>query len=213
MGSPEGSAPAASWVTLFLAAGQARRFGADKLLAPLPGGEAVAIAAARNLLQGLEGRAPPLAVLRPEQTELGWQLSALGFELLPTSAARKGLGCSIAAGVAATAQRTGWLLVLADMPAIQPTTVATLARQMDAGASAVAPFHEGRRGHPVGFGATWGPALRRLQGDRGARDVLGAAGTGLIRLDTDDAGVLQDIDTPTDLTSLASGDLGTAPGA
>ncbi len=197
MDTPE--PPPGPWVTLFLAAGQARRFGADKLLAPLPGGETVALVAARHLLQGLGPRPRPIAVLRPEQTELGHRLAALGFGLLCSPSARLGLGHSIAEGVAATARAAGWLLVLADMPGIEARTVASLAQQMDSGASAVAPEHRGQRGHPVGFGARWGAALQALEGDQGARAVLAAAGTELVRVVTDDPGVLQDIDTPTDL--------------
>jgi molybdenum cofactor cytidylyltransferase len=62
-----------------------------------------------------------------------------------------------------------------------------------------APFHDGRRGHPVGFGAACFDALATLDGDAGARDVVAAHGDALVRLEVDDPGVLRDVDTAADL--------------
>ncbi|MGC2038161.1 MAG: nucleotidyltransferase family protein, partial [Paraburkholderia caledonica] len=43
-------------------------------------------------------------------------------------------------------------------------------------------------------------ALLRLDGDSGARSLLGSER--VMRLDVDDAGILRDIDTPDDLRAL-----------
>jgi molybdenum cofactor cytidylyltransferase len=187
---------------ILLAAGHATRYGADKLLTPLPSGEPLALAAARHLRQGLGSDARLLAVLRPEQTELGERLAAAGFELVVGDEARAGMGHSLALAVDASPDAGGWLVALADMPAIQPQTIAQVAAALAAGASIAAPFHAGRRGHPVGFAASWRDALARLAGDIGARDLLRGAGDTLLRIETDDPGVVLDIDTPDDFATL-----------
>lgn len=189
-------------VGILLAAGRATRYGADKLLAPLPSGETLALAAARHLVEGLGPGARLLAVLRPEQAELGEGLGAAGFELVVSDEARAGMGRSLALAVAASPEAGGWLVALADMPAIRPETIAQVAAALGAGASIAAPFHAGRRGHPVGFAASWRDALTRLDGDIGARDLLRKAGDTLQRIETDDPGVLLDIDTRDDFAML-----------
>jgi len=193
-------------IGILLAAGHATRYGADKLLTPLPSGEPLALAAARHLRQGLGSDARLLAVLRPEQTELGERLAAAGFELVVSDEARAGMGRSLALAVAASPDAGGWLVALADMPAIQPQTIAQVAAALAAGASIAAPFHAGRRGHPVGFAKSWQDALMRLDGDIGARDLLRQTGANLVAIETDDDGVLLDVDTPDDLVAVMSGE-------
>jgi molybdenum cofactor cytidylyltransferase len=196
----------AGLVGILLAAGRATRYGADKLLAPLPSGETLALVAAHHLREGLDDGSKAcarlLAVLRPEQPELGERLAAAGFELVVSDDARAGMGRSLALAVAASPDATGWLVALSDMPAIRPETIAQVAAALDTGAGIAAPFHAGRRGHPVGFAASWRDALTRLDGDIGARDLLREAGDALLRIETDDPGVLLDIDTPDDFALL-----------
>jgi molybdenum cofactor cytidylyltransferase len=86
------------------------------------------------------------------------------------------------------------------MPRIEITTIEAVARALDGGAPIVAPFYDGQRGHPVGFGAVHRDALLCLDGDSGARSLLGSER--VTRLDVDDAGILRDIDTADDLRAL-----------
>ncbi|MGD7129787.1 nucleotidyltransferase family protein, partial [Ralstonia pseudosolanacearum] len=88
------------------------------------------------------------------------------------------------------------LLPLADMPWLAPHTIARVAQALDAH-HCVAPFHQGRRGHPIGFGADYFAGLAALDGDEGARALIDPAR--LIRLDVGDAGTLRDVDTPADV--------------
>jgi molybdenum cofactor cytidylyltransferase len=111
------------------------------------------------------------------------------------------MAATIACGVGATAGARGWLIALADMPWIRPTTIAAVAGAIRAGAPLAAPFYQGRRGHPVGFGAAFGKELCALHGDEGARSLIQCHAGELGRLDCDDAGVLADIDVPADLHS------------
>ena len=188
-------------VGILLAAGYSRRFGADKLLALLPGGTPVAIAAARALRDGmtlaLGERAQTIAVVRPEQKELAKLLDREGITALVSDAARRGMGTSLAAAVTATADAPGWVVALADMPFLKPETVAEVARALAAGNKIAAPAVNGRRGHPVGFAASFGAVLGTLDGDEGARRLLTENEVTLIACD--DAGILRDVDVPEDL--------------
>lgn len=183
-------------VGILLAAGAASRFGAPKLLQPLADGTPVGVAAARTLLGALPDS---IAVVRPGDRALIEAFGELGLRVVTNLDAGRGMGTSLAAGVAASADADGWLIALADMPWIQPGTIARLAARLAVGASMVAPAYGGRRGHPVGFAAHWGPALRGLTGDRGARDLIAAQPDELALIDTDDSGVLRDVDHPQDL--------------
>ena len=61
------------------------------------------------------------------------------------------------------------------------------------------PRYRGRAGHPVGFGADYGGELMQLRGDVGAQSVINAHSQALIFVETEDAGVVVDIDQPQDL--------------
>ncbi len=192
-------------VGLLLAAGRGARFDpsgqTSKLLAPAPVGPhtgvPVAVAAAHQLRAVLPR---VLVVLRPADTPLQRRLhdllSAAGCELVINPRADNGIGTSIAAGVAASADAAGWLVALADMPAIDASTVAAVRDALAAGAVSAAPWHRGQRGHPVGFAAPLRDALLALQGDTGARAVLQTHPPQ--RIDVDDPGCLLDLDTPDD---------------
>lgn len=186
---------------MLLAAGYSRRFGSDKLMALLPDGTPVAVAAARALRDGLAlafgNAAQTVAVLRPEQTGLSQLLDREGLRVLSTHDARRGMGASLAAAVAAMADSAGWIVALADMPYLKPETVAAVANALAAGNEIVAPAIGRQRGHPVGFAATFGPTLRELDGDEGARQLLMRNEVFLIVCE--DAGALRDVDTPEDL--------------
>ena len=186
-------------VGLLLAAGQGRRFGGDKLLQPLADGTPVAVAAARALKAAC---ADSIAVLRPEQDALAALLEAEGLRVVRCAAARSGMGYSLAAGVAASRDARGWLVALADMPCISVATLQAVAELIGGGAALAAPRYAGRRGHPVGFAARWRGALLALEGDEGARAILEQSRFLLHVLETDDPGVLQDVDSPADLAAL-----------
>lgn len=184
----------AGYCAILLAAGHARRFGADKLMHPLAGQPMVCVSAAtlRRVL-------PTLAVVRPEQQTLIEQLAAQGVPAITPGETNGGMGMSIAAGVAARAGAKGWLIALADMPFIRPETIACVLAALQNGSPIAAPAYQGQRGHPVGFSAAFGDALRALHSDAGARELLQRHAAEITLIACDDAGILADIDTPSDL--------------
>ncbi len=110
-----------------------------------------------------------------------------------------GMGHSIAAGVAARSDASGWLILPADMPMVQTSTLLAVAAELDTHAVAYAQ-HRGLRGHPVGFGAELYSELVHLTGDEGARRLVARyAAQGV---EVDDPGVLLDVDTEDDLARV-----------
>jgi molybdenum cofactor cytidylyltransferase len=183
-------------IGILLAAGCAKRFGAHKLVHPLPDGVAIGVAAASALLEAMPD---VIAVIQPEDHALIKAFTRIGMKVVENTRADEGMGTSLAAGVNATSSADGWLIALADMPWIQPATVTALVNQLNNGASMVAPVYQGQRGHPVGFSARWQQPLRELSGDKGARDLMANYPDEVELLTTRDAGVLRDIDYPHDL--------------
>ena len=189
-------------VGLLLAGGRGIRFDPrgqqNKLLAPLVHGAQtglpVAWLAATHMKAAL---ARVIAVVRPDgpQAEaLARLLQDAGCEVLLSPAAQRGMGASLAAGVGASGEAVGWVIALADMPALAPATIAAVSAALITDEAIAAAWYHGVRGHPVGFGRGHRTALTQLDGDMGARTLLQQGQ--VFRIDTDDAGVLRDIDTP-----------------
>lgn len=180
---------------LLLAGGTGTRFGGAKLLARLPGDDVpIGVRAARSLLAGL-GNA--LAVVRADDAALAEALREAGCDVLASADCARGMGASLAAGVRASSDVEGWLIALADMPRIQPSTHRKVAAALARGARIAAPADgEGRRGHPVGFAAPFRHDLAALDGDEGARGVIERHRAWLEIVRVDDPGIHFDIDTP-----------------
>jgi molybdenum cofactor cytidylyltransferase len=186
-------------VAILLAAGAGTRFGGGKLLHPLADGVAIAAHAARNLREaGLE----VVAVARPGDFPLADMLEQEGCHVTFCAEAVKGMGHSLAHGVASARDASGWVVALADMPQVRPSTIVSLAEAVTRGAVAAAPVYEGSRGHPVAFTAALAGELIALTGDTGARAVLERHKGKLALIDVDDPGVVVDIDAKADLARL-----------
>ena len=184
---------------VLLAAGRATRFGGAKLLSRLPGdGEPVGVRSCRSLLAVLPRT---VAVVRPGDAELAAALRATGALVIACPDADRGMGASLACGVAAVGSADGYVVALADMPWVAPATTRAVAAALTAGAPVAAPWHAGRRGHPVGFGRACEAALLSLCGDEGARRIFEAREGQAVRIDVDDPGCLADVDRPDDLTT------------
>ncbi|WP_031363670.1 nucleotidyltransferase family protein [Caballeronia sordidicola] len=185
---------------ILLAAGYGSRFDPsglhNKLLATLPDGTPVAFQSARRLLSAVSR---VVAVVRPGSEKLAEVLNEAGCDVMFSIDAERGMGATLAAAVRATQDAEGWLVTLGDMPWIEPGTVEAVARSLDAGASIVAPFYRGQRGHPAGFGAMHREALSALDGDAGARALF--MSEVVERIDVEDANILRDVDLPGDLPS------------
>jgi len=191
---------------ILLAAGRSRRFGSDKRAHRLPDGrsllthslERYGAAFDRCILVIRSDDASPVLAEQPRE-----EFSA-EFTIVRAELADLGMGHSLAAGARAAAA-AGWRYVfvaLADMPWVECATLAGLRNAMEravcAGntAAIVQPLFAGAPGHPVGFAAGHIAALGTLSGDAGARSVVQRDAARVLHIETDDPGVLQDLDTP-----------------
>lgn len=194
------SAPPAI-VGVLLAAGIGHRYDPSgkrlKLLEAASGtaGAPIAVAALRSLRAAV---ADVVAVVRPAddtaQQRLHRLLADEGVPLAVCPEARGGMGHSLACGVRARSSAAGWVIALADMPAVAPATIVAVRDALARGHPSAAPVHRGQRGHPVGFGRACRTELLSLTGDAGARGVLAAHPPLLIEVD--DPGCLLDVDAP-----------------
>ena len=112
-----------------------------------------------------------------------------------------GMADSIAAGVAARSGAPGWLILPADMPLVRPETLCQISEAL-AHHPVVYAQHQGRRGHPVGFGAELYSELVRLSGEEGARRIVSRYPA--FGVEVTDPGVLQDLDTVADFDQVRS---------
>lgn len=113
--------------------------------------------------------------------------------------ARLGMGASIAAGVSACSNASGWLVLPGDMPLLRSSTLQRVADALRDHPVSYAQHH-GRRGHPVGFSGELYSELITLQGDEGARRLLSRYPAQAVEVD--DSGVLVDVDTVADLAQV-----------
>ena len=183
-------------VGVLLAAGNASRFGGDKLLAPLEDGTPLGVRALINLAACVDR---VVAVVRPGDQALARALSGQGAEVTFCTYAALGMGQSLAWAIRATPLAKAWVIALADMPWIQVATMRRIVDALESGSALVAASHQGVRGHPVGFSRRCYGELAALTGDEGAKAIVRAHERELQLIETDDAGVSRDIDTPADL--------------
>jgi molybdenum cofactor cytidylyltransferase len=184
---------------ILLAAGQSRRFGANKLLYPLPDGTPIGVAAARHLLSELP---ETTAVVDDGDGEVAGLLEREGLRLVVNRSAPAGIGTSIACAVAACRNAQGWVIALADMPYVPAILTRQIVSALQQGSDIVAPVYRHKRGHPVGFSNRHANALLQLSADQGARRVIAANRDTLTLIETAEQGVIVDIDSIDDVQTL-----------
>jgi molybdenum cofactor cytidylyltransferase len=151
------------------------------------------------------GATHKLSALLADRTVLAHVLAAVQASGLPhhvvdADASRPGMGDSIAAGIQATPDAAGWLILPADLPLLRADTLRAVAAALGQ-SPVVVPLYQGARGHPVGFSAACRDALLDLKGNQGAALVLRAyqAINSVAFLALDDIGIVTDVDTVDDL--------------
>lgn len=184
-----------------LAAGQGSRFGGPthKLEQPLGASTVLGNTLGHVIASGCPFLVVTTARLLP--LALG-QVARRDLLVVSDDDARRGVGHTIAAGVAERPAAAGWLVMPGDMPLISPASIRAVADALAEHAVAFSQYH-GRRGHPVGFSAELYSELIALAGDEGARRIVARYPAHAVAVD--DPGVLVDIDTPDDLARARQG--------
>ncbi|WP_393076522.1 NTP transferase domain-containing protein [Streptomyces sp. LN704] len=117
----------------------------------------------------------------------------------------RGMGSSLRAGLGSldgTGARAA-LVSLVDQPGIGPRAVARVLAAYRDEASLVSAAYDGRRGHPVLFGAAhWAAVAASATGDRGARAYLKERDAAITLVECGDVAEPYDIDTEDDLGHL-----------
>jgi molybdenum cofactor cytidylyltransferase len=189
---------------IILAAGEAKRFrrspNETKLVAELEGKPIV-----RHVAEAaLASRAyPVLLVTGHAHEQVSSSLDGLMLERIHNRDPGAGLSASLKLAVRALPSTArGAVILLGDMPRIAPSLIDRLIDAFDAAPVepvAVVPLRGGRRGNPALIGRSLFAAVRMLEGDKGARDLIAAARENILELTAGDLATEIDIDTREDL--------------
>jgi len=180
-------------VGILLAAGQSTRFGSNKLLHPLDDGTPMVLASALSMKSVLT---TTIAIVNDHKSEVAKLLRQADVQVVENLHASTGMGTSIACGVANSADAPGWVIALADMPYIPESVIQAIVTGLEQGADIIAPVYNSKRGHPVGFAARYAHDLMKLHNDQGAKYILQKNSDALELIESNDRGVIIDIDTP-----------------
>jgi molybdenum cofactor cytidylyltransferase len=187
---------------IVLAAGRARRFGAQKLVAPFADSTVIrtvveCVRAARIecvvVVVGEGAGADPIRAA----------LAGIDVAWAVNPDPSRGMSSSISAGVQALpAEVDAVMVVLGDQPTVDRAVLIRLVETWrERRGPIVAPRYRGQRGNPVLFDKTVFADLRSFEGDRGARDFIDANPTRLELIDVEAAAPL-DLDTTADYDVL-----------
>jgi molybdenum cofactor cytidylyltransferase len=189
---------------IVLAAGRSTRMGAaNKLLADVAGKPMV-----RHVVEAaLASRAAPVLVVTGHQSsEVRSALEELDMKFVTNPDYAAGLSSSLKAGIAAApASASGALVILGDMPRITSDHIDRLIAAFEVdGQAIIVPVHAGQRGNPVLWPRAFFAELLQLDGDAGAKRLLGLHAGCVREVDLGTDAIFADIDTPEALAKLRS---------
>jgi CTP:molybdopterin cytidylyltransferase MocA len=176
---------------LVLAAGEGRRFGGTKQLAPWRGRPLL-----EHALAAVAAIEPRVVVLGHEARQIAARVDLQGARPVVCEDWAEGQAASVRCGVAALGAVDAAVVVLGDQPRITPEAVAAVAAAAE-GAGAVRATYGGVPGHPVLLGRALLDRAGELRGDVGFRDLL--AGTAVRDVELGGIADPADIDTREEL--------------
>jgi molybdenum cofactor cytidylyltransferase len=186
-------------IAIVLAAGRSKRFGSDKRLAHLFGGEALLSQTLSIVMPNFSHTYVVLKVEDDPQALLP-PMYVPQVQILRAPHADCGLGSSLADAFHALQNAHGLAaaIFLGDMPWLSPATCQTLIA-LATTENIIRPRYKGQAGHPVIFGRRFWSELEQVSGEEGARELFKRCIQDCIWVDVDDSGVTRDIDYPRDL--------------
>jgi molybdenum cofactor cytidylyltransferase len=192
-----------SVAAVVLAAGRSTRMGAiNKLIAEIGGKPLVRIAAE----QALASRASPVIVVTGHQRErVEAALAGLPVKFVHNVDYAEGLGTSLKAGIAAVPEKAdGAIVCLGDMPQVDSALIDRLLAAFDPerGALVVVPTIDGKRGNPVVWSRRFFHDLMAINGDIGARHLIGGYAEAVAEVPVNGDAALTDVDTPESLSAV-----------
>ncbi len=181
---------------LVLAAGRSTRFGAANKLTADVGGEPMVRRTVRNVMAS--AARPVVVVTGHEAGEVTRALDGLDLQFVHNPDYASGLSTSLKAGLGGLPDGLdGVIVCLGDMPAILSAHIDRLIAGFapKEGRAIVVPTHQGKRGNPVLFAASFISEMRDAAGDSGARHVLGRYADAVAEVDLGTQAIFLDIDT------------------
>jgi molybdenum cofactor cytidylyltransferase len=140
-----------------------------------------------------------------ERARLEAALAGLPVRLVHNPDYAQGLSTSVKAGLAALPPEAEAAIVcLGDMPQVTSALIDRLIAAFDPERNAlvVLPTFNGKRGNPVLWSRRFFPELMALEGDVGARHLIGAYPEVVTEVPVEDAAAMIDIDTPDALRAV-----------
>jgi len=186
-----------------LAAGRSTRMGAvNKMLAEIGGKPLVRIAAEQAVASHAK---PVIVVTGHEREKVETALKGLSVRMVHNPDYAEGLGTSLKTGIAAVPEEADAAIVcLGDMPQVDAALIDRLIGALDPerGALIVVPTIDGRRGNPVVWSRRFFHDLMSVQGDIGARHLIGSYAEAVVEIPVTGAAALTDVDTPESLSAV-----------
>jgi molybdenum cofactor cytidylyltransferase len=194
---PSGHDSSLAIAAIVLGAGRSSRMGGpNKLLAEINGKPLIRMV----VEQALASRARPVLVVTGHQRErVEAALSGLPVQFVHNPHFADGLGTSLKAGIAALKPNIdGTIVCLGDMPQVDAALIDRLigAIDPDKGALIAVPVIEGKRGNPVVWSRRFFADLMTVEGDIGARYLIGRYAEAVAEVPVDGTAALTDVDTP-----------------
>ena len=186
-----------------LGAGRSSRMGGpNKLLADIAGRPLVRIV----VDEALRSRAHPVLVVTGHQRErVEAALAGLPVKFVHNPNFADGIATSLRVGIAALpAETDGAIVCLGDMPQIDAALIDRLIGAFDPqkGALIVVPTIDGMRGNPVVWSRRFFGDLTAVEGDVGARYLIGRYPEAVAEVPLTGTAVLTDVDTPEALAAV-----------
>jgi molybdenum cofactor cytidylyltransferase len=187
-------------VAVILSAGESSRMGRPKALLPIDGVRFI-----EKIVSALESTDVEniIVVLGHSAEEMRQKISDLPVTILVNHDYKQGQLSSLQVAIRHLESNSegspvdGILVHLVDHPYISATLVDLMIdRFYETKKLIVVPRFQGRRGHPVIFAHALFPELLAAGTDQGAKPVVHAHRDDTLEIDTEDEGVLIDIDTP-----------------
>ncbi|MEO6164823.1 MAG: nucleotidyltransferase family protein [Candidatus Binatia bacterium] len=184
-------------VAVVLSAGESSRMGRPKALLPIDGQTFIERIVGALKQGGIERI---VVVLGFDAEEMRRQINHLPVEILVNPDYKLGQLSSLQVAVRYLERDRdclGMMVHLVDHPYINPQLVKLMLQRFDESThSIVVPRHQGKRGHPVIFSRKLFGELLAAPMDQGAKAVVNAHRVDTLEIDTEDAGITVDIDTP-----------------
>jgi molybdenum cofactor cytidylyltransferase len=180
---------------LILAAGRSSRMGVPKPLLDFGGAPCLEIVRETCLEAGIDRQ---VVVLGHKARDIREAVSLDGASVITNPSWRRGMICSIQIGLSRLPRDAdAFFLFPVDYPLVRANTLRSLVSRFRSNGSAVVlPSCEGRRGHPVLFDRSLVREFLHLGAGETARDVVHRHESELLEVETDDRGVLQELNTP-----------------